>query len=136
MAPRCTMRRADVFRGSGDTSRLQALLVSDTPGQAICAGHLLASAVEDLADDVAELMLRVASVEARPHHGPLTDQPEPSEQCDYLVYLGTPSGYRLSETSGVLPEVGSSIVELGATVLRIGRSPFPGDPRACIFALA
>jgi hypothetical protein len=104
-------------------------------------GHQLTAAFEDLADDVAELTHRVESVEARTLAGAdaagqrETEQREP-EQCDYLVYLGTPSGYRLSENRGVPPEVGSSIVELSATVLRIGRSPFPGDPRTCIFAIS
>ena len=140
MAPRCTMRRADVFRGTGDTSRLQALLLADTREQTGCVGDLLASVVEDLAGDVAELAERLAAVEAHSHADEATTvgaRRIPNRQSrDYLVFLGTPSGYRLSETSGVLPEVGSSIVELGATVLRVGPSPFPGDPRACIFAIA
>ena len=134
------MRRADVFRGSGDTSRLQALLLADTREQTGCVGDLLASVVEDLAGDVAELAERLTAVEAHSHADEATTvrrttDPEPAEQ-GYVVFLGTPSGYRLSETSGVLPEVGSSIVDLGATVLRVGPSPFPGDPRACIFAIA
>ncbi len=131
------MRRADVFRGTGDTNRLQALLVTDTREQADCVGHLLSSAVENLAEDVAELAQRLASVEARSEAADDTVADDTATtELDYLVYLGTPSGYRLSETRGVLPDVGSSIGELRATVLRIGRSPFLDDPRACIFAIA
>jgi hypothetical protein len=133
------MHRADVFRGTGDTTRLENLLLEGPPeagprDSAACVGELLSSAVEDLAGDVADLTHRLEAVEARSGSESGHASAE-TERCDYLVYCGTPGGYQLSEQKGMLPTAGSAIAELGATVLRIGRSPLPGDPRACVFVM-
>jgi hypothetical protein len=128
------MHRADVFRGTGDTTRLENLLLEGPRDPAACVGQLLTSAVEDLAGDVADLTHRVEAVESRSSSN-LDALSTETESCDYLVYRGTAGGYHLSEGKGLLPAAGSAVAELGATVLRIGRSPLPGDARACVFVL-
>jgi hypothetical protein len=57
----------------------------------------------------------------------------------YLLFIWTPTGYRLEERDGEPPVVGD-LVELGALgrqeVQKIGPSPLPGDARHCAFLTA
>jgi hypothetical protein len=57
----------------------------------------------------------------------------------YLLFIWTPTGYRLAERDGEPPAVGD-VVELGELgrqeVQKIGPSPLPGDPRHCAFLAA
>ncbi len=57
----------------------------------------------------------------------------------YLLFIWTPTGYRLEEREGETPVVGA-MVELGELgsqeVQKVGSSPLPGDPRPCAFLTA
>ena len=58
-----------------------------------------------------------------------------SENGGYVLYVWTPTGYRLEDRDGAVPAVGE-IVQLGDTayeVQKIGISPLPGDARPCAF---
>jgi len=54
----------------------------------------------------------------------------------HLLYIWTPTGYRLQEREGPPPAVGE-VLDLGdlgrQEVQKIGASPLPGDPRPCAF---
>ncbi len=56
-----------------------------------------------------------------------------------MLYIWTPTGYRLEEREGPVPRLGD-VVDLGAfgrqTVQKIGASPFPADARPCAFLTA
>jgi hypothetical protein len=58
-----------------------------------------------------------------------------SEQGGYLVFVGSPTGYRLSEREGEPPAVGSEVEHDGATfrVVKVAPSPLPGDSRPCAY---
>jgi len=53
----------------------------------------------------------------------------------YLLYLWKTSGYELEERAGELPEVGSTltVLETSLMVSKIAASPFPNDPRPCVY---
>jgi hypothetical protein len=57
----------------------------------------------------------------------------------YLLFIWTPTGYRLEEREGQPPAIGT-MVELGELgsqeVQKVGSSPLPGDPRPCAFLTA
>ena len=57
----------------------------------------------------------------------------------YLLFIWTPTGYRLQEREGAPPAVGD-LVELGELgrqeVQKVGPSPLPGDQRPCAFLTA
>ena len=57
----------------------------------------------------------------------------------YLLFIWTPTGYRLEERTGDPPAVGT-MVELGELgrqeVQKVGPSPLPGDARPCAFLTA
>jgi hypothetical protein len=57
----------------------------------------------------------------------------------HLLYIWTPTGYRLEEREGEPPAVGQ-MVELGELgrqeVQKVGSSPLPGDARPCAFLTA
>jgi hypothetical protein len=53
----------------------------------------------------------------------------------YLLFVWTPTGYRLEERDGELPAVGAQL-EVGErleNVTKIGPSPLPGDSRPCAY---
>ena len=54
----------------------------------------------------------------------------------YLVLAPGPSGYLLHERQGEVPPVGARLTldDRAYQVTRVGRSPLPGDERACVFA--
>jgi hypothetical protein len=60
-------------------------------------------------------------------------------EAGYLLFIWTPTGYRLQEREGQAPAVGD-LVELGELgrqeVQKVGSSPLPGDARPCAFLSA
>lgn len=54
-----------------------------------------------------------------------------------LLFVSTPAGYVLRERDSGPPAVGSEVEDEGQflTVVRIGPSPLPNDPRPCAFLL-
>ena len=62
-----------------------------------------------------------------------------SETAGHLLYIWTPTGYRLQERDGPPPAVGD-MIELGELgrqeVQKVGASPLPGDARPCAFLTA
>jgi hypothetical protein len=62
-----------------------------------------------------------------------------SEPRGHVLYIWTPTGYRLEDRDGPVPELGAE-VDLGEhgrqTVQKIGASPFPADDRPCVFLTA
>lgn len=63
------------------------------------------------------------------------DGPIPEQR--YVLFVWTPTGYRLEERDGELPAVGSE-VEVGERrerVNKIGPSPLPGDSRPCAYLM-
>jgi hypothetical protein len=55
----------------------------------------------------------------------------------YLLFLWSPTGYSLRELEGEPPPVGHEFEDGGRTlvVTKVGASPFPADPRPCVFSL-
>jgi hypothetical protein len=53
----------------------------------------------------------------------------------HVLFVWSPSGYRVRERSGDPPPVGAELEEDGneLVVTKIGPSPFPGDSRPCAF---
>ncbi|HEY7692336.1 MAG TPA: hypothetical protein VH816_08345 [Gaiellaceae bacterium] len=56
----------------------------------------------------------------------------------YLLFVGKPSGYELSEREGDPPAVGDEIEvdETRMTVLKVAPSPLPADDRRCAYVQA
>lgn len=50
-----------------------------------------------------------------------------------LLFVPSPSGYRLAESAGVARGERVELAEGAFRVVRLGPSPFPGDPRRCAF---
>jgi hypothetical protein len=55
----------------------------------------------------------------------------------YLLFVWSPSGYRLREQEGEVPQVGHTFEDEGRTLVvsKVGASPLPGDPRPCAFSV-
>lgn len=70
-----------------------------------------------------ELQLRTRAEEA----GPAREW----EEGRYVVFAWSAEGYRLEERDGDAPEPGAPLA--GQVVVRLGRSPLPGDRRRCAF---
>jgi hypothetical protein len=53
----------------------------------------------------------------------------------HVLFLWSPSGYRLSERDGEPPAVGTELTDEGngLVVTKVGPSPLPGDSRPCAF---
>jgi hypothetical protein len=53
----------------------------------------------------------------------------------YVLFLWSPSGYRLLELDGDPPAVGAELEDDGhlLVVTKIGASPLPGDSRPCAY---
>lgn len=53
----------------------------------------------------------------------------------HLLFVWTPSGYRLLERDGDPPSLGAEVEQNGdrLRVLKIGPSPLPGDRRPCAY---
>ena len=60
-------------------------------------------------------------------------------EAGYLLFIWTPTGYRLEEREGQPPMIGT-LVELGELgrqeVQKVGSSPRPGASRPCAFLTA
>lgn len=93
------------------------------------------SDTEDAEATVVPLLPR----EDRPAPAPVpvpVAEPEPESAFGCIAFASTPAGYRLVQLGGPAPDVGSSleVPDVGeAVVLRLGRSPLPGDQRTCVF---
>jgi hypothetical protein len=68
-----------------------------------------------------------------------SDAAEAVAGTGHLLFIWTPTGYRLQEREGRPPAVGE-MVELGELgrqeVQKVGSSPLPGDSRPCAFLTA
>ncbi len=55
----------------------------------------------------------------------------------YLLFVWSPNGYSLRERDGDPPAFGHEFVDCDRTlvVTKVGASPFPADPRPCVFSL-
>ena len=55
----------------------------------------------------------------------------------YLLFVWSPTGYSLRELDGEPPPVGHEFEDGGRklVVTKVGASPFPADPRPCVFSL-
>jgi hypothetical protein len=55
----------------------------------------------------------------------------------YLVFVWSPSGYRLKERPGEVPETGTEVEDAEGTfkVTKVAPSPLPGDRRPCAYLL-
>ena len=94
------------------------------------------SALEQAAADLRDRDLQLAEREhARPIGGDLALRPpgEP-EAATHLLYVAR-DGWQLVERDGPVPPVNSTVDVDGEplVVTRVGRSPLPGDPRACAY---
>ncbi len=61
---------------------------------------------------------------------------EPKSPFGWVAFASTTAGYRLVHLSGAIPMVGDTVEvpDVGElVVLRLGRSPLPGDQRTCVF---
>jgi hypothetical protein len=58
-----------------------------------------------------------------------------SKLCSHLLFTWTPNGYALHEGEGELPVVGGHVSVNGHeyAVVKLARSPLPGDTRRCAF---
>jgi hypothetical protein len=82
-----------------------------------------------------------ASLELEPMPAPAslpTSLPsrEPKSPFGWVAFASTTAGYRLVHLSGAIPTVGDTVEvpDVGELlVLRLGRSPLPGDQRTCVF---
>ena len=62
--------------------------------------------------------------------------PEPDPALGHVLFVHATEGYGIIPCNGPVPAAGSSVeLEAGedAVVLRVGRSPLPGDERPCAF---
>jgi hypothetical protein len=66
-------------------------------------------------------------------------EPRPEPASAHLLFIPTPARYLLAERDGPPPEpgaeVGVSEAEGRFVVARVGRAPFPAEPRPCAFLL-
>jgi hypothetical protein len=65
----------------------------------------------------------------------VTDENGNHGSSGYVLFVWSPSGWRLQEREGETPAVGAT-VEDGETrllVSKVGPSPLPGDRRRCAF---
>lgn len=55
----------------------------------------------------------------------------------YVLFAWSPTGYELREEHGEPPAPGHTIGDGEGTlvVTKVGRSPLPGDDRACVYTL-
>ena len=84
--------------------------------------------LDDLAEHVAALGAEIADLRARLS----TTVQRPS---GHVLFLPTPDGYAIVEADEPPPDLGQTLLlEHGCfRILRVGRAPFPSDPRPCLF---
>ena len=125
------VQSADVFpAGRG----LESLLVRET--DAVTGGVAALFKATDARFD--EAFERISSLEHRLQQLESVKPAAPAHDVPYVVFLATPTGYRLASMLGRLPAAGEQVGENddAAEVLRVGASPLPGDRRPCVFAVA
>jgi hypothetical protein len=98
--------------------RLEDLLLDRRLHDLDVAG--LASHIEQLESQVAELTARLAPEQRPPGH---------------ILFFSTPDGYEIIEADEPPPPIDQLLLlDAGCyRVLRVGRSPFPLDRRPCLF---
>ena len=62
----------------------------------------------------------------------------PLDPDGHLLYVATADGYRIVECDGSAPGLHTQVEHDGRSfvVARVGRSPLPGDRRACVYVEA
>lgn len=98
-----------------------------------------------LIERVVELVDAVGDTTAVPTPEPVAEPPQdaPAEEergapaPGWVAFVGTPHGYRLLEGRGAPPARGDSVELDGGRygVVKTGRSPLPGDARACVYVV-
>ena len=84
-----------------------------------------------------QTVVRVQTLEPPPE--PVQEPvPEPAERVEEpppLLFVASPTGYRLAEHTGAALSPGDRVQLVDGTyrVLRLGPSPLPGDRRRCAF---
>ena len=124
------MQSADVFPGG---RRLESLLVREIDTEPVGVAALF-EATDLRVDDAFE---RISSLEQRMQRLEAATIKRPRE-TSYVIFLAAAGGYRLVSAFGRLPATGDRLDAEAdrAEVLRVGASPFPGDRRPCVFAVA
>jgi hypothetical protein len=88
-------------------------------------------------EDANATVVKLLPRDERPGPAPPTIvEPEPVAAFGCIAFASTPAGYRIVQLGGPAPDVGSSldVPDVGEViVLRLGRSPLPGDQRTCVF---
>jgi hypothetical protein len=125
------VQSADVFPAG---RRLENLLVREIDAETVGVAALF-EATDARVDEAFE---RISSLERRLQRLETATTGERPRELPYVVFLAAASGYRLVSAFGRLPATGDRIDADDdlAEVLRVGASPFPGDRRPCVFAVA
>lgn len=94
-----------------------------------------------LIERVVELVDAVGETKPVPAPEPLAEPPRDapvaagSPAAGWVAFVSSPQGYRLVDGAGAVPATGASVELEGAphVVVRVGRSPLPGDSRRCVY---
>jgi hypothetical protein len=93
------------------------------------------SALDQVASDLSDRELQLAERErSRPAGSDQASPPPAPEAATHLLYVAH-DGWQLVERDGPVPALDAAVDVDGEAlvVTRIGRSPLPGDPRACAY---
>jgi hypothetical protein len=85
---------------------------------------------------LSELVERVVVLlDEVPAPAPVAEERPQEEPAGHVLFVSSPTGYRLLERHGPAPERGEvlELEESRCRVLRLGPSPLPGDRRRCAF---
>ena len=132
-------RRERDERGRREPRRMRFLRLRRRPQLDLAALERLADTLRRTA---ALLEERVAASRPAPA-APVSASPEPPraparsplQPQEFVLFVPTPAGYRLTVADGPVPERGEllGVEEEWYRVLRVGPSPLPGDRRPCVF---
>lgn len=89
-----------------------------------------------LIERVVELVEAVGESQPTDDGGAATERASaPPPAAGWVAFVSSAHGYRLVEDEGGVPRAGASIELEGAShrVVRVGRSPLPGDRRRCLY---
>jgi hypothetical protein len=114
-----------------DVDRALAIQAGLHAGDGVTFGTGLRSELERRAAEPAAPSLHLVET---PAHHPAPVEPDPG----HVLMVQRPGGYALVDRAGAAPVPGTvlELPEEGAfRVETVGRSPYPGDPRRCAFAL-